>query len=199
MTAFASADEFAVHMQDTAINTAAAVSALNIATARIISTVGQSFTYVADDAITLPGGSQILDLPQRPVLSVTSVATASYTEMAPVAQALGTTWTRSGSALVWRGGPRPNQSPALPYVGWVWPDIVDVVYTHGFLTIPGDVKGCCLMLAAEIYTSPDGRHYESIDDYAWRRGDAVSTPAAIALKALKAAYGQGLHSLQFGA
>jgi hypothetical protein len=198
VTAFATVQEFANHMQATVSNSAATL-ALNYATARIQGACGQMFTYVAADDVVLPGGDSLLVLPQRPVLSVASVATTGYGETVPITQTLGSTWMRSGGVLTWLGGSaRLNGSPALPYLGYVWPASVRVVYEHGYATIPDDVKGCCMMLAAEVYTSPDGTHYESIDDYAWRRGDAVSTPAALALKALKTCYGQGAHSVRLG-
>jgi hypothetical protein len=195
VVAFASIQEFANHMQATVTNSAA-TSALDIATARIQGATGQMFTYVTDDTVTLRGDVERLELPQRPVHSITSVTTTGLGETAGVLQAVGTSWMRDGATLSWLGGNRLNSSPALPYISYVWPYTVRVVYTHGYQVIPDDVKGCCLLLAAELYTSPDGTHYESIDDYAWRRGNASETPAALALKALKTCYGMGAHSVR---
>jgi hypothetical protein len=194
--ALATVQEFANHMQTTVTNSAAK-SALDIATAQIQGACGQQFVYVVDDDVTLPGGTEKLVLPGAPVISISSVTTWDYTDLVGIPQAVDGAWIRSGATLIWRGGlSRLNSSPALPYFGNVWPYYVRVVYTHGYATIPDDVKGCCLLLAAEIYTSPSGAHYESIDDFAWRRGDADKTPGAQALKALKARYGCGIHSLR---
>lgn len=195
MAPFASVQEFANHMQATVSNSAA-TSALNIATARIQGATGQMFTYTVDDAITLRGDVEHLSLPQQPVHSITSITTTGLGETVGVLQAVGTSWMRNGSTLSWLGGNRLNSSPTLPYISNVWPYTVRIVYTHGYQVIPDDVKGCCLQLAAEVYTSPDGTHYESIDDYAWRRGNAAETPAAMALKALKIRYGMGAHSVR---
>lgn len=198
MTAFATVQEFANFMQSTVTNSAATL-ALDAATSRIQDECEQLFTLVADDDITLPGGDADLVLPQWPVLSVESVFTTDWGDGVPVTQALGTSWSRRGAVLTWLGsGTRASgPKPAWPYVlRTVWPHDVRVVYTHGFATIPANIKMCCLKLAAESYTSPDGTHYESIDDYAWRRGDTASTPAAIELEKLRKRYRQSVYSVR---
>jgi hypothetical protein len=194
--AFATVQEFANHMQATVTNSSA-TAALEIAKARIQSECGVSFEYVVDDDVTLSGGFSQLTLPGAPVHSIALLETTTFGEIGPVAQAENSIWFRTGSVLTWLGGTvRLNGSPGVPYLSEVWPLSVRVVYTHGYRTTPADAKGCQLLLAAEIYSSPDGAHYESVDDYTWRRGDADATPAAMALKSLKARYGRGIHSLR---
>lgn len=44
------------------------------------------------------------------------------------------------------------------YSWWpCFPKIVTVTYTHGYATVPDDVKGACLVLAAAKYEAPGGR------------------------------------------
>jgi hypothetical protein len=196
MTPLASVQEFANYLQTTVANSAATL-ALGIATSRITTACNCRFEYIVDEEIVLPGGSDRLTLPGQPVHSITSITTTDYYDPIPYSQALGSAWIRAGATLYWLGNtPRVNGAPLMPYSSPIWPYEVRVVYTHGYKTIPDDVRGVCLMLAAELYTAPGGVHYESIDDYAWRRADADKTPAAMALKELKRQYGGGIYSLR---
>ena len=44
------------------------------------------------------------------------------------------------------------------YAYWpCFPKIVTVTYTHGYATVPDDVKGACLVLAGAKYETPGGR------------------------------------------
>lgn len=195
--AFATVQEFANHMQAT-VTTSAATSALNTATSRIQSATGQDFVLVEDDEITLRGGAGWIRLPQRPVIEVSSVVTQFLGDSATTTQAVNVEYTRWGDELTWIAGgySRLGASPRWPYMYWDWPEFVTVTYTHGYAVIPDDVKGTCLDLAAEIYSSPDGSGYESIEDYAVRRDNAERTPATLALKALVRRYGTRSASVQ---
>jgi hypothetical protein len=188
--AFATVQEFSNYMQQTVANSAATL-ALDIATSRIRSETDQYLSLVEDDEITLRGSSGKVYLPQNPVISVESVTTRWIGESESLTQVVDVDFVRWGNELSWSSGGyvRAGASPRWGYLGHYWPEYVTVVYTHGYAVIPDDVKGCCLMLAAEHYTSPDGTGYESIEDYAWRRDDAGESPAAVALKALVKRYG----------
>lgn len=49
------------------------------------------------------------------------------------------------------------------------PDLVEIDYTHGYTTVPDDVKGAVLESAGACYSSPDiSTRSESIDDYSYR-------------------------------
>lgn len=66
------------------------------------------------------------------------------------------------------------------------PDLVEIDYTHGYTTVPDDVKGAVLESAAAAYMSPDVTvKSESIDDYsvssAADSGGVMLSPAAQAL------------------
>lgn len=66
------------------------------------------------------------------------------------------------------------------------PDLVEIDYTHGYLTVPDDVKGAVLESAAAAYINPDiTTKSESIDDYsvssAPNSGGVMLSPAATIL------------------
>lgn len=191
MAAFASLQQFADFMQATITNSAGLL-AVEAATATIQQATGQQFFYVADEEITVRGNAGRIFLPQRPVHSVASVSTRWIGDAEVTTRVVDLEFTRWGHELTWTAGGyvRLNASPRWGTYGYEWPEYVTVVYTHGYQTMPADVVMGCLQLAAELYTSPDGAGYESIDDYAWRRTEAGTTPAAVALKALVARYGQ---------
>jgi hypothetical protein len=63
------------------------------------------------------------------------------------------------------------------------PDLVEIDYTHGYTTVPDDVKGAVLESAAAAYISPDiTTQSESIDDYSAKTmpnsGGVMLSPAA---------------------
>jgi hypothetical protein len=63
---------------------------------------------------------------------------------------------------------------------------VEIDYTHGFVSVPDDVKGAVLESAAAAYSSPDVTvKSESIDDYsvssAANSGGVMLSPAAMQL------------------
>lgn len=189
MASFATLQEFADFMQASITNSAATL-ALDASTARIQSETGQQFWYVQDDTITVRGNGGRITLPQRPVWSVSSVTTRWIGDAETTTRVVDLDYTHWNGELDWvvGGYVRVNASPKWSTYGYDWPEYVDVVYTHGYTTIPADVKLVNMQLAAEVYTAPDGVGYESIDDYAWRRGDASKTPAMLGLEALVRKY-----------
>jgi len=71
------------------------------------------------------------------------------------------------------------------------PDLVEVDYTHGYTSVPDDVKGAVLETAATAYISPVASIVsESIDDYAVKSapniGGIMLTPSAASLAAFYA-------------
>lgn len=66
------------------------------------------------------------------------------------------------------------------------PDLVEIDYTHGYATVPDDVKGAVLESAGAAYMSPDiTTAAEQIDDYSFKAalntGGVSLSPAAQAL------------------
>jgi hypothetical protein len=110
-------------------------------------------------------------LPFQPLIAVSAVrikgvAVTDYTVIGPAV------YRRMGFGNWW----------AFP------PDLVEVDYTHGYTTVPDDVKGAVLESAGAAYQSPDITTVsESIDDYTVRSsanaGGIQLSPAAYDLAA----------------
>lgn len=161
MASFATPSDLATFLRET-VDTAAAQQALDLATARIKARTGQTFTVVTGDVVVLEGGDWLLRLPQRPVTAVTLVETSNgYAPLTYTTAALGTQYRVLGSELTWLG--RGLTSP-----GYVWPAQVRVTYSHGYATLPDDIRECCLVLAQDRYSNPAGLTSETVDDYTWR-------------------------------
>lgn len=158
--------------------TASAQLALDIATSAIVAETGQTFEAVVDDEIVLDThGDGDVYLPQRPVTAVASVVTRDRGAVATTTRTLNTEFEVRGHRLRWVG------------LGAGWPYEVTVVYSHGYQTIPDDVKGATLALAAEIYTNPEGLASSALDDsndhHEWQDG----SPADRMLRRLVRRYG----------
>ena len=163
----------------TSIDTARATILLDTATAAIQAYCNQTFTQSTTTAI-LPGNlTEKLELPERPVTAVTTVVIGDTTITAD------TDYVWDGAHTLYRGtkvnGVLSVNGPDYLINGWGdWggPGAqVSVTYTHGFASIPGDIKGVCLALAARSLTSPDGVNSESVGSYSVsysRSGGAVS-------------------------
>lgn len=152
---------------------------LDMASGAIRAHTNQTITYGTTTAV-MPGTfDSKLELPERPVTAVTSVT-------------IGATALTADSDYVWDGqhtlhrgskvdGVLSVNGPDYLINGWGdWggPGAqVTVVYSHGFQSIPNDIKGVCLALAARTLGSPDGVNSESVGSYSVsysRTGGAVS-------------------------
>lgn len=127
----------------------------------------QRFDYVAGDVVFIdPRPDSTAQLPQMPVLSISSVLawmpgppsgawawqTLTYQQQYD--------WNERG--LMWdtsRLYPPPN--PVLPtWAEWPWPTWpwlpgkLQVTYTHGYQTIPDEIKAIVLRLAAQVASNP---------------------------------------------
>lgn len=151
---------------------------LDMATAVIRSWTRQDISAVIDDTIKLPGTwSTDLELPQWPVTAVHSVAVNGLSID-------NTGWTWNSRQLIRRGflGPRAFDWPIGVFItesdlsDWPlqpggifhWsgpPATIEVVYDHGFATIPEDVIAICLSVAARSFVNPVGAVSESIGNY----------------------------------
>jgi len=161
------------------IDTARATILLDTATAAIQAYTNQTITSGSTTAV-LPGNlSERLVLPERPVTAITLVKIGDTT------LTVDTDYVWDGAHTLYRGtkvdGVLSVNGPDYLVNGWGdWggPGAqVTVTYSHGFMTIPGDVKGVCLALAARSLASPDGVNSESVGSYSVsysRSGGAVS-------------------------
>ena len=163
----------------TSISSDRAAILLDLASGAIRAYTNQTITY-GSTTVILPGNfGHVLDLPERPVSAITLVKIGDTT------LTVDTDYVWDGAHTLYRGtkvdGVLSVNGPDYLIDGWGdWggPGAqVTVVYSHGFASIPNDVKGVCLALAARSLTSPDGVNSESVGSYSVsysRTGGAVS-------------------------
>lgn len=152
----------------------------------------QRLIEVIDDNATLLGTTgQWLDLPQRPVTEVTSVAI----EGDAVAAGRGPNDYRLFGSRLWRAG------------GWAVtayvPSDVDLVYSHGYAE--GDqglelAAGAVLSIITGAYGNPAGMKAESIDDYSvtWTALAGQLEASKYLKAALRSQYGRGAGIVRIG-
>lgn len=149
-----------------------AAMAIRRASARVRKYCRQQFTLVENETITLPGGSRVLRIPQRPILvddahplTVIELFGISNEEYAALE---GRDFTRIGTELTrgeqWWAPTRLMGWPWLRPQG-IWAQRVRVTYSHGYSEVPDDVVDVVLDLAQMNMTNPQGLRSESIDDY----------------------------------
>lgn len=162
----ATVDEFAAYLGQT-FDTAAQARASRVlaaASARIRGWCRQTITLVEDETVTL----RIIDpdelvLPQRPVLSVSSVVVHGITLA---------DWTLRGDKLLRRYGWHYFPGPQI----WPDPRLATVTYSHGYADPPEIVGTICMEIATMTYNNPLGLRQEAIDDY--NRTWAIETVGA---------------------
>lgn len=119
-----------------------AQAALDTATAEMKAHMGQNIAQVTADQITLDAnGAGVLFLPERPVTAVSAVTV----DGTALTVANDVDWYSYGA--LYRDRDR----------GGTWGDerqSVVVTYTHGYATIPDDIKRVCVKRAARILGSP---------------------------------------------
>jgi hypothetical protein len=147
---FASTTDLGIYLGETLAGARLAQAGLmlDLASGRIQGWTRQRLELVTDDVVTLAGTYDWeLKLPERPVVSVMSV------EVDGVALAV-TAWRVADSRLIRKVG------------GWTGPaTAVEVTYTHGYATIPDDIRGVTLELASRMMSSPSGVQQEGIGTY----------------------------------
>ena len=155
MAAFASTTDLEDYLQTTfdATDTARATKLLDHASAVIRRTARQDFDFTSNEAVTLtPTCPNTLLLPQMPVTAVASV-------------------TVDGILLTEEIDYRV-QLPAgiVTHLRSRWTKPVDVVYSHGYTTLPEDLKAICVEMSARAWTNPMGVLSEQIGNYSARWG-----------------------------
>lgn len=137
---------------------------------RLAQTVAhQTFELVADDEVELDGRwKRTMYLPERPVTAVTAVAI----DDTPLTVDVDYTWSRNGKLS--RITQTSSRRVPRPRTGWWGGDeaVVTVTYSHGYASIPEDVKGIVLAAAARTYTNPTGKVSESIGTWSASHGGA---------------------------
>lgn len=142
------------------LDTYSATQAIEQATGCIQDALGQRVLEVVNDAVTLDGSERILWLPQRPVTAVGAVTTMDRwgTVLTPV---LGSEYRIRGVRLIWMGS------------GRAWPEVVNVVYTHGYVAaaVPQAIKSACLNVAGALYENPRRIKSETVGGVSWTAAD----------------------------
>lgn len=110
----------------------------------------QAFTRQSSTARLRPIGYKVR-LPQRPVVSVESVAIVDGTNLLPF-----TGWVWDGGSEVWIGGGSTvvNLPEAVGDLFRYTTPLVEVSYTHGYDEVPVDVKAVVVGLVARTYAAP---------------------------------------------
>ena len=140
----------------------------------------QNITQVVDDVVVLPGNwSNVLQLPERPVTSVSSVTmngatmpTTAWRLMDSEKLFIGTgSWQTDYGTMLWGGsalyGPAgSNNGPQATGASWQGPQAqVTVTYTHGYEQVPADVVNVVAGMVALAIASPVGVNMEKIGGY----------------------------------
>lgn len=159
---------------------------LEAATALIRSRTGQYISFVEDDDQELRGNwTDRLWLPQKPVVDVSEVSVRHQGEMAATTldvsaytvdrrgllQRLDGWWWGHDPAGCW-GGPAGQ---------------VLVTYSHGYTTVPEDIRAATLALASRAMSNPDGAESESIGSYSITYAKAESSIADVGITGMESA------------
>lgn len=138
MASFATPAELASWLQVATVDTASAQLALDVASGVIRSFCGWPISEetVTDKTLDGPGGRSIW----LPTLRLTAVG-AVVENGNSLAVTTDFDWTSYGRLI--RNGCWPATARS-----------VVVTYTHGYATVPADVKGACLALAGRLFTNP---------------------------------------------
>lgn len=140
------------------------IRALQDASALIRSYTAQTLHFVPDDVVELRGTySDVLFLPERPVIDITAVAMRGW-QTSIFTDYLEGSWFRRGSQLTMHGG-------------WGGPRAaVIVTYSHGYAEIPEDLAAVCASIAARGVRDLAGDMVsETIVDYSYQLAGAGQT------------------------
>lgn len=136
-----------------------ATTLLDLASGLIRRVAGQTFDQVADDQVTLEATyTNRLLLPQLPVTAISSVVTNSVTLTENLHYE-----TVLPAGIIRR----------LSTGRWNYP--TTVTYTHGYATIPDDLRAICVEMAARAWVNPRGLQSEQIGNYSARWGSTGVT------------------------
>jgi hypothetical protein len=141
------------------------------ASALVIAYTRQTFAYVEDDSVVLRSDNGTILLPRSPVIDVTSVSALGCDGVSAMAV---TGWCWDGLDTVSVG----HWDSVVINMAESWLDrrgertpTYRVVYSHGYVTIPGDVASVVCGMALRCITSPtmvSGLVQEVIGPYSYR-------------------------------
>lgn len=149
---YATASELASYLQKD-LDTATAVLTLQVASQLFSVRACTAFSAVSLTYQVLGQGYWQLQLPFRPIISVSAVRSIGMGGTVTI-----TDYTRIKTVMYRLAG--------FGVPGMFPPDLIEVDLIHGYAVCPDDVKGAVLETAAGAYVSPDTTTYsEAIDDY----------------------------------
>lgn len=181
MTQFATNAEFAARLGLTlsASDQTRADTLLQFASEMIQDETKQTIELVTNDTLIRPGGyDDRIRLPQRPVVSVSSVT------LDGVSLVMGTNVYLDGDELVrlnWNAAIQ-DSSFGLPWAGFGFPwwDL-EIVYTHGFQTIPATVKNICMEAVTRVWVNPGSVAREEVGNVRTVYDNMRFSPAGLTL------------------
>lgn len=119
--------------------TTQAQAALDIATAEIKAWTGQAIAEAAETVVLDPNDASVLFLPQLPVSAVSAVSVDNTAQVV----ATDVDWYSHGAIRRASGASWGTKRQSI-----------SVTYTHGFATIPDDLKRVCVKRAARLLGIP---------------------------------------------
>lgn len=171
MASLATFDQFVARLQRM-VDAVPAQRALDDASGLVRAIGRQQYSFVSQETIELPGETQILTLPQRPLVvdvanPLTVVEVGEFGDLDFLAME-GRDFSRLGNELT-RGHPyglhtRLQGWPYDPYRG-VWSRKVRVTYSHGLAVIPDDLVAITLDVAQSLHENPKGLRSWQVPEY----------------------------------
>ena len=145
---------------------------LDAATAAIKAEAAQSFERATTTALLAGTWGTELELPERPVIAVTSVALNGVTITPGNYEWNSRSLLRRGPLVLEDLDSIWSHYPGARFGGvghWGGPSsTIEVVYEHGFETIPQDLWLLCLQIASRTMLNPGGVQSETIAGYSVR-------------------------------
>lgn len=185
MTAFATAQELRTYLDGSTLATSPGVDDEWIAQAEmILDMIGADIQSAARNRIIegtttakLPGTwSRDLELPRRPIVSITSAEINGV-----VLAATGYEWNERSILRRWRFalGALEESEPPTPHDGAHWGgpgSTVTVVYSHGYSaeTVPDEVKSLSLRVASRTIQNAGGVTQETLGPYSVSYGNVLA-------------------------
>ena len=184
MTSFATPEDLATFLEHT-VDTARAELLLEQASAAIRSYTNTTFDLMTTAVRTVVAADHA-KLYLRPVITVTSVAKVNPDlTVAPI-----TGWVFDGidtiyglNQMRWITNPF-SVATAYPYL-YPIPTTAEITYTHGYATVPSDVKAVCVGMAGRVYETPAAGAItmEHIGDYSYKVAEIRGEGRLLALQA----------------
>lgn len=164
---FATADDLAARLglTFTADEQTRATMLLDQASSLIQDETKQTISQVTDDVLTMRSSySERIRLPQRPVVSISSVTLTPQGGTPTVID--DSTYYLDGDELVRASFPVRYQQFFADWTrGWLGPlYTISITYTHGWedADIPATVKAVCVEMVSRVWTNPGAVQQESI-------------------------------------